>query len=70
MRHTSFPSADIVSSAPAISGQTTKTKSQFALVLEALHHSRRLQAQRVLWQYRHLIHDPKSNIGGQQDVGQ
>jgi hypothetical protein len=78
MKHASFPSAEIDSSALAVSGQTKKTKSLFALILEALHHSRRLQAQLVLWQYRHLvaspaeansIPDPKSSIGGQQDVG-
>jgi hypothetical protein len=30
-------------------------KSLFALIVDALHHSRRLQAKRTLRQYRHLI---------------
>jgi hypothetical protein len=43
MKHASFALAD--SSAPAISGRT-RTKSPFALLLEAPHCSRRLQAQK------------------------
>jgi hypothetical protein len=44
------------------------------MFLEALHRSRRMQAQRVLGQYRHLIarHQPAdatSNDGGGNDVG-
>jgi hypothetical protein len=71
MRHASF-STGIESSTPAISNRTRKRF--FAVLLEALQHSRRLQAQRILRQYRHLLARPdavdaKSNVGGQQDVG-
>jgi hypothetical protein len=67
MKQASFALAD--SSAPAISGRT-RSKSPFALLLEALHISRRLQAQRCLWQYRHLIAantEAKSNIAPSSD---
>jgi len=69
MRHASF-STGIGSSAPAISNRTTRRKGLFASLLEALHHSRRLQARRIIRQYRHLLassepNDSKSNIGGQ-----
>ena len=62
------------SSISAISRNLPTRKSLFARLLEALHHSRRLQAQRVLGQYRHLIarHQPAdtaSNAGGETDVG-
>jgi hypothetical protein len=33
----------------------TKRKGFFAALLEALHHSRRLEAQRILRRYQHLI---------------
>jgi hypothetical protein len=70
MRHASFPT-NIRSSTPATSSRTTR--GFFAVLLEALHHSRRLQAHCILRQYRHLIAQPdavdaKSNVGGQQNV--
>jgi hypothetical protein len=72
MRQASFPT-DIDCSTPAISNRTTR--GFFAVLLEALHHSRRLQALRVIGQYRHLIAQPDavdvtSNVGDQQNVDQ
>jgi hypothetical protein len=74
MRHASFFSTNIGSSTPASSQTRPTRKSLFASLLEALHHSRRLQAQRVLAQHRHLIAryepaDVKTNAGGEKDVG-
>ena len=73
MRHASL-STSIASSPPAISQDKSTGKSLFARLLEALHHSRRLQAQRVLVQHRHLIarYEPintASKAGGETDVG-
>ena len=73
MRHASF-STSIASSPPAISEDRSTGKSLFARLLEALHHSRRLQAARVLAQHRHLIAryeptDMTSRAGGETDVG-
>jgi hypothetical protein len=73
MRHASF-STSIASSTPAIFQNEPTRKSLFASLLEALHHSRRLQAQRVLEQYRDLIAryepaDAKGKIGGDEHVG-
>ncbi len=73
MRHASF-STSIVSSTSTISPTKPARKSLFAFLIEALHHSRRLQAQRLLGQYRHLIarHEPadaKVKVGGEEDVG-
>jgi hypothetical protein len=73
MRHASF-STSIVSSPPAISEAKPARKSLFVLVLDALHRSRRLQAERVLAQHRHLIarYEPissTSRAGGETDVG-
>jgi hypothetical protein len=69
MRHALF-STSIDSSTPVISNRTARRKGVFALVLEALHHSRRLQAERIIRQYRHLLassepRDSKPNVGGQ-----
>lgn len=70
MRHASF-TASIDSSTPAISDRTAR--GFFAGLLGALHRSRRLQAQRILGQYRHLIAQSdavvvKSNVGDPQNV--
>ena len=45
-------------------------KSIFRMISQALHHSRRLQAEHIIRQYRHLLansepRDSKPNIGGQ-----
>jgi hypothetical protein len=51
-----LPANAIASSpAPAISERSPKRRSFFAALIEALHHSRHLQAQRTLRQYSHLI---------------
>jgi hypothetical protein len=73
MRHASF-STSIASSPPVISEAKPTRKSLFATLLDALHHSRRLQAQRVLAQHRHLIAryepvDMTPKSGGEADVG-
>jgi hypothetical protein len=39
----------------AMSRDRARTKGLFAFLLEAMHHSRRLQAERTIGQYRHLI---------------
>jgi hypothetical protein len=47
-----------------------KRRGLFVTLLEALHHSRRLEAQRILRRYRHLI-DGKSRtqiLKGTEDV--
>ncbi len=68
-------SAKIVPQAAFLSGWRDKTRI-FAIILEALHHSRRLQAERTLRQYRDLIDQGRPKIfrelngrfGQQQDV--
>jgi hypothetical protein len=40
--------------------QPKQRKSIFRIIVEALHHSRRLQAERTIHQYRHLIHRAES----------
>ena len=76
MRHGSYLVAATASHQGAVRDQKTKRRSIFASVLEALHDSRRLQAQHILRQYQHLIAQPKedsphnliSNIGGHKNV--
>jgi hypothetical protein len=73
MRHASF-STSFVSSTPASSRQISTANNPFALLLDALHRSRRLQAERILGQYRHLIAKyqpvaPTSNAEGDEHVG-
>jgi hypothetical protein len=58
MRHASFPAATASLEAD-LRGRKTRRKGIFASVLEALHYSRRLQAQRILRQYQHLISQPE-----------
>lgn len=50
----------------AACGQKARRRSIFASVLEALHYSRRRQAQGILRQYRHLIAQPGE--GSAQDL--
>jgi hypothetical protein len=73
MRHASF-STSIASSTPTISQQVPTANSPFASLLDALHRSRRLQAERVLAQHRYLIAKyqpvaPTSNAEGDDHVG-
>ena len=80
MRHASYHPAEAVSQESVLRREKTRPSSIFgiAAVLAALHHSRRLQAQRTLRQYQHLIADPKEvsldnfiqNIGGDKNAGE
>jgi hypothetical protein len=59
MRYASIPWARI---APTTTG-STKNTGFWTWILESLHHSRRLQAQRFLRTHRHLIAgDPGSGL--------
>jgi hypothetical protein len=53
MKHVPFSAVGSPTSAPTLFREKRK-KGFFALILDALHHSRRLQAERVLRQYGHL----------------
>jgi hypothetical protein len=53
LKHASFPAAEIKSA--TIIFFPERRRGFFARFLNALHHSRRMQARRVLGQYRHLI---------------
>jgi hypothetical protein len=55
MTHASYSADGIESARPVISIRPSRRKSIFAFILDALHHSRRIQSRRVLRQYRHLI---------------
>jgi hypothetical protein len=63
MKHASFPttidSAIPVASPPLASPKVSTRLSLLQRLLASLHHSRRLQAQGVLAQYRHLIARPE-----------
>jgi hypothetical protein len=58
MSDISFFSTTTAAHEGAACGQKARRRSIFASVLEALHHARRLQAQGVLRQYKHLIAQP------------
>jgi hypothetical protein len=69
MRHPQSVPAETISVASAFNNHQGRWKI-FAAIIDALHHSRRLQAERIIRQYRHLLassepRDSKSNIGGQ-----
>jgi hypothetical protein len=73
MRHALF-STTIISFTSPISRKLQTTNNPFALLLDALHRSRRLQAERILAQHRHLIARyqpvaPTSNAEGDEHVG-
>lgn len=69
MKHASFPAVEIKSA--TIISFPEKRKSFFARFLEALHHSRHMQARRVLGQYRHLIDrsEQRGALDGQEGRG-
>jgi hypothetical protein len=73
LKHASFPAAATpaatISSGSRSSSSTSKSifASIFASILDALHHSRRIQARRVLNQYRHLISDDDPRQDHRQD---
>jgi hypothetical protein len=69
MRHAQSVPAEPISVASTFSNHQGRWKI-FAAIINALHHSRRLQAERIIRQYRHLLArsergDSKPNIGGQ-----
>jgi hypothetical protein len=53
LKHASFPAAELKSA--TIIFFPERRKGFFARLLDALRHSRHMQARRVLGQYRHLI---------------
>ncbi len=55
MTHASYSADGIETARPLISIRPSRRRSIFAFVLDALHHSRRIQSRRALRQYRHLI---------------
>jgi len=55
MTQVSYPADGIRTVRPAISIGPSQGKSIFALILDALQHSRSIQAQRVLRQYHDLM---------------
>ena len=56
MGHASYPATGVASSTSVVSGQARKRIGKFfASIVTALHESRRLQAQRTLYRYRHLL---------------
>ena len=57
MRPAFFSQIGMDSSVRAFSCERSERRGLFTLVLDALHHSRRQQANQILWQYRHLIAD-------------
>ncbi|WP_157676402.1 hypothetical protein [Afipia sp. GAS231] len=60
----------------AASGSSSRKQGSFGRLFQALHHSRRLQAERTLRQYRHLIDngwhqfDSRTDGGGRDNVAQ
>lgn len=70
MSDASLPSRAIVDSEAPSSKQAAKRRGFFTALVEALHRSRRLEAQRILRRYQHLI-DSKSRdqiLKGLEDV--
>ena len=64
MKHASFPttidSAVPVASPPVAYPKAPRKRSLLQRLLATLHYSRRLEARRVLAQYRHLIARPEA----------
>jgi len=70
MSDASLPSHAIVDSEAPLSKQAAKRRGFFSTLVEALDRSRRLEAQRILRRYQHLI-DSKSRdriLKGIEDV--
>jgi hypothetical protein len=55
MRHASIPVPGSSASDLMLSRAVPRRGGFFALILDALHRSRRLQAERILRHYRHLV---------------
>ena len=64
MRRVPSIATKFVSIRPVSSARRNK-KSIFAIILDALHHSRRLQAQRTLRRYRDLIDRAEHRIAAE-----
>jgi hypothetical protein len=68
--------SDALFSASSFVASESRNESSFGRLLQALHYSRRLQAERILRQHRHLIDnrwhqfDSRSDIGGRDNVAQ
>ena len=71
MRHASFSAIRFSASAPSLFRGKRRKRRLFTLILDALHRSRRLQAQRILQQYRHLVVRTGTGAGHakHQDIG-
>jgi hypothetical protein len=54
MKQATFTATELASHQTGLDRQKS-TKSIFTVIFEALHHSRRLQAERTFRRYRHLI---------------
>jgi hypothetical protein len=54
-KHFSFPAAGAASAPIAVFGQKSRRAGLFTRIMEALHHSRRIQARRFLRAHRHLV---------------
>jgi hypothetical protein len=67
MRHAQFIAAKLVAFAER--DRPKPRKSIFRIISQALHHSRRLQAESIIRQYHHLLaaepSDSKPKVGGQ-----
>jgi hypothetical protein len=78
MKQALYPVDAAIASTGALRGQKSKRKGIFASIIAALQHSRRLQARRVLRQYRHLnaahpgreTQNPNLKNGGLQNAGE
>jgi len=76
MRHALFPAVRLTPASVSYD-QEIPRKSILASILEALHDSRRHQAQRIIRQYRHLLahpdqdgaHASNPDIGGHDHAG-
>jgi hypothetical protein len=56
MSQASYPATAVPSAEPVVSGRVSRRiRIFFSFIVDALHESRRRQAQRVHHQYRHLI---------------
>ena len=70
MSDASLPSNAIIDSEAHSFQPQAKRRGFFVTLLEALHYSRRMEAQRILQRYRHLIDSksPDQILKGTEDV--
>ena len=62
MRHAQSIATKLV---PAHSVSSHQRKNIFGVILDALHHSRRLEAERTLRRYRHLVERAERSIAAE-----